>query len=166
MDLYRFYDKAGQLLYVGISLHAAVRAMDHRRDKTWWPLVSRIDVKHYRSKGWTKMLVLEQRAIETERPLFNVMMSGVRRRPVPLSLDAALAQVREQLPPPRLCVKVSELADLLGCDRNSVYNRINRGEIAALRFGGSVRVGVNEAARLVSELSCAALQAGYEDLDA
>ena len=37
--LYRFFDEAGTLLYVGISNDPDVRWSYHARQKDWWPKV-------------------------------------------------------------------------------------------------------------------------------
>lgn len=79
IDLYRFYDKAGDLLYVGISLSAAHRASQHRNDKGWWLEVVRMDVEHLPVTR-TKALRIELEAIATESPRYNVMGSIVSRR--------------------------------------------------------------------------------------
>jgi hypothetical protein len=70
-DLYRFYDADDRLLYVGISLHAAQRASEHRRDKPWWPDVARMNVEHLDGDRKTAEAA-ERRAIVNERPLHNV----------------------------------------------------------------------------------------------
>lgn len=69
-DLYRFYDHADRLLYVGISLHAAQRAAEHRADKQWWSDVARMDVEHLNSR--VEALEAELIAIRSERPIHNV----------------------------------------------------------------------------------------------
>jgi len=73
-DLYRFYDSNDRLLYVGISFHAATRASEHRRDKAWWPQVSRMTVEHLTTR--TAALAAEQAAIIRERPIHNVIHNG------------------------------------------------------------------------------------------
>lgn len=79
-DLYRFFDSAGQLLYVGISLSAAARASQHRAEKPWWGDVARMDVEHYDNR--TDAARAELTAIKTERPLHNVVGNpAARRRP-------------------------------------------------------------------------------------
>lgn len=43
MDLYRFFDDAGRLLYIGISVSAISRAGKHRQEKNWWHDVARME---------------------------------------------------------------------------------------------------------------------------
>lgn len=78
MDLYRFYDKDERLLYVGISLHAAQRASNHRMDKAWWSDVTRMDVQHLNVATRPEAEAIERRAITDERPLYNVTHNVVR----------------------------------------------------------------------------------------
>lgn len=76
IDLYRFYDKADQLLYIGISLSAAQRASQHRKTQGWWPLVARMEVEHLDvTRG--QIEALERAAIQNERPRYNVVHNGV-----------------------------------------------------------------------------------------
>lgn len=49
----------------------------------------------------------------------------------------------------RLALKVREAADALGVGRDAVYNAINRGEIRAIRFGGTLLVPQAELERLL-----------------
>ena len=70
-DLYRFYDGSGTLLYVGISLHAAQRASEHRKDKAWWPDVASMTIQHLPTRA--AALEAERVAIINERPLHNVV---------------------------------------------------------------------------------------------
>lgn len=75
MDLYRFYDSDERLLYLGISLHAAKRASEHRNGQTWWPRVARMDIEHLECTR-TEALTIEREAIKAERPLHNVVHNG------------------------------------------------------------------------------------------
>jgi hypothetical protein len=74
IDLYRFYSADGALLYVGISLHAAVRMMDHRRTQSWWLEVVQVTIEHLEVSRY-EALRLERRAIHRERPRYNVAAS-------------------------------------------------------------------------------------------
>lgn len=71
IDLYRFYDAKDQLLYIGISLHAAQRAGQHRADKDWWPDVAHMAIEHLDCERWEAERV-EREAIVREKPKHNV----------------------------------------------------------------------------------------------
>lgn len=68
--LYRFYDAAGALLYVGITLDPVARWRQHRDDKPWWTDVAHITVDTYPDRA--TVLDAERAAITRERPLHNV----------------------------------------------------------------------------------------------
>ena len=96
IDLYRFWDGQDRLLYVGISMHAAVRAMAHRSEKryTWWPLVCRMDVEHLDTDSRGEALAIEELAIKTERPLYNGTHNPVRAPlPPPRSMEGPIHTV-------------------------------------------------------------------------
>lgn len=70
-DLYRFYDAYDRLLYVGISLHAAQRASEHRGDKSWWPDVERMHVTHL-DVDRAEAHQIERQAILDDKPIHNI----------------------------------------------------------------------------------------------
>jgi hypothetical protein len=84
--LYRFYNEAGQLLYVGLTGNPGSRISQHRRGKAWWCEVARMEVEHCASRS--ALVEAETRAIGQERPLYNVQglkvpgsNSALARRP-------------------------------------------------------------------------------------
>jgi hypothetical protein len=75
-DLYRFYDTTDQLLYVGISIHAAQRAGQHRHASPWWSDAVRMEVERYPDRSSAEDA--ERRAIINEHPLHNVVHNRSR----------------------------------------------------------------------------------------
>lgn len=73
IDLYRFYDTNQRLLYIGISLNAATRAAQHRTEKPWWTDVAHMRIEHLDVTSRAEALDIERRAIQTERPLHNIV---------------------------------------------------------------------------------------------
>ena len=69
--LYRHFDAEGRLLYVGISLNAFSRLMQHRRDSAWFRQIASITVEWFPTRG--KAVDAERAAIQAERPLHNVI---------------------------------------------------------------------------------------------
>jgi prophage regulatory protein len=67
--LYRFFDDADNLLYVGISDKPAARRESHTRTE-WWPAVHRSTVEWV--AGRDEALRLEAHAIRDEKPLHNI----------------------------------------------------------------------------------------------
>jgi len=81
-DLYRMFDRAGRLLYVGISFNAGERATQHAESKPWWPQVDHIRIEHLtcdredalRKERWT---------IYEEKPLHNIQHNHARHHLTP-----------------------------------------------------------------------------------
>lgn len=68
--LYRHFDAAGTLLYVGVSLNALNRLLAHRRRAPWFWNIARIEVARYPTRQ--ESLDAERQAVQQERPLFNI----------------------------------------------------------------------------------------------
>lgn len=67
--LYRHYDTAGRLLYVGQTCDLIRRSQEHMRLAPWRHLIAHIEIERYRhleTVDWA-----ERRAVEVERPMFN-----------------------------------------------------------------------------------------------
>lgn len=67
--LYRFYDRADVLLYIGITADLGARIGQHRGEKPWWLEVARVDVEHHPNR--TAVLAAERAAIRDEKPVWN-----------------------------------------------------------------------------------------------
>lgn len=66
--IYRHFDAAGALLYIGISLSAVQRLAQHR-DKPWFDRIATVTVEPCENRA--DALARERDAIREERPLFN-----------------------------------------------------------------------------------------------
>lgn len=71
--LYRHYDAAGVLLYVGISLNAISRLNQHRKSP-WTNRIARVEISTYRNRA--SALRAEAWIIASELPLFNQRKRG------------------------------------------------------------------------------------------
>lgn len=67
--VYRMYDEADRLLYVGVSGDLPTRLNAHRSEKPWYTEVSRITLKHFPTRDGA--LDAETHAIAQEGPLYN-----------------------------------------------------------------------------------------------
>lgn len=67
--LYRMFDAAGQLLYVGLTNNPKGRFGNHRDTKDWWDQVSTIKVESFSSRE--ELIAAERTAIGAEKPLHN-----------------------------------------------------------------------------------------------
>jgi excinuclease UvrABC nuclease subunit len=70
-SLYRLYDSAGRLLYVGISHDVHSRIRTHRTDKHWGAEVADARLEVYPTRA--SALSAEANAIRRERPRYNVI---------------------------------------------------------------------------------------------
>lgn len=68
-DLYRHFNKDGDLLYVGISFRAIIRQSAHANAAPWWNEVTTITVERLPNRE--KALVAEKAAVENENPRYN-----------------------------------------------------------------------------------------------
>lgn len=70
--VYRFFNEAGALLYVGMSKAPSRRKWQHKRTAEWYSEIARQDVVWF--DDVIPASVEEQRAILAECPLYNRMM--------------------------------------------------------------------------------------------
>lgn len=70
--VYRFYDAAGDLLYVGLSMNFEGRVYKHRR-KPWWPDVARTEFAWFDDRETAQQA--ERNAIYYEHPIHNIVRS-------------------------------------------------------------------------------------------
>lgn len=73
--LYRFYDKDGRLLYVGVTDNIKDRWATHARTKAWWSDVASHTIDWFETRKMA--LAAEMRTIAVERPAHNIVyMAG------------------------------------------------------------------------------------------
>lgn len=79
-ELYRHFDAAGQLLYVGISSLSTVRLGQHRSRAPWFEQIATITIERFKTEESARNA--ERNAIAAERPQFNrtgVLKFGISR---------------------------------------------------------------------------------------
>lgn len=69
-SVYRYYDKSGFLIYVGITGRGTGRNAQHNRNAQWWPFVARQEVEHYATRHVAH--TREKSLIREFRPPFNI----------------------------------------------------------------------------------------------
>jgi GIY-YIG catalytic domain-containing protein len=74
--LYRIYDTAGDLLYVGISKDFGYRWKQHAKAQPWWPEVQRQTVEWHPDRPTAA--ASEVAAIEAEKPRYNITHAVIR----------------------------------------------------------------------------------------
>jgi hypothetical protein len=72
--VYHFYDRQGNLLYVGITNDLKRRWAQHAEEKPWWHLVARKESVKYPTREEAERVEAHQ--IRTLRPQFNRALNG------------------------------------------------------------------------------------------
>jgi len=75
--LYRLYDNAGALLYVGIAEHWPTRMKQHARERAWWEDVAEVRLERHHDRASAQ--VAEVIAIQAEGPKHNIAHARPRR---------------------------------------------------------------------------------------
>lgn len=70
-QVYRAFDVSGRLLYVGCSVDADARLVQHSKQADWWVFVDRIEREDFSSRD--DALAAEAGAIATEHPRWNMV---------------------------------------------------------------------------------------------
>lgn len=130
--LYRLFDAAGTLLYVGISSDPKVRWINHAGKKDWFPQVAATTFQWFDTRASAEAAEVE--AIKAERPLHNIIHNVARSAPA-----SRPKRLLPDLPPrdPRLVdlVSLHEAADIIGVTRQYAHRLVMRGELRGARAG-------------------------------
>lgn len=73
-SLYRYFNNAGELLYVGISINAIYRLGQHKENAEWFGFIDRIEIEKF--ENLKLALEAEKTAIQGEKPLYNIAHQG------------------------------------------------------------------------------------------
>lgn len=69
-QLYRYYDKDDNLLYVGMSSNALRRVKEHQKDKEWYWDIAKITIENFNMHY--ELVQAEKEAIAKEQPRYNI----------------------------------------------------------------------------------------------
>jgi hypothetical protein len=134
--VYRYYDAAGRLLYVGATGSGYYRAHGHARSgAAWWPLVARGEFEHFATMA--EAYSAELRQIVQLSPLFNRADNPQWQGP---------RAVREPDAPIR--PRVEQYLAQLGPDELA---RMTKGELADTMAAHGVDVSVRYAGQILDE---------------
>lgn len=100
ISVYRLYDAADSLLYVGITNRGFHRLHEHSKGKAWWSEVVRAEFEHHETRA--EALAHEAKAIQDETPRHNVYLpsgppgepQNIHRGPHPVNRTLAVGLVR------------------------------------------------------------------------
>lgn len=134
--VYRLFNDADVLLYVGISGNFGLRWQQHAQAKPWWPEVHHQTITWYDTREAADEA--ETKAIATERPLHNV--AKVPRRPAPTPAPSS----GDYLSTP-------QVAGMAGVSRTTVDREIQEGHLTAEKVGRIWVVDRAEAERWAAE---------------
>lgn len=134
--VYRLFNDADVLLYVGISKHFGARWTQHATQQPWWPEVHHQTITWYDSREAADDA--ETEAIAAEHPLHNV--AKVPRLPAPT-------------PAPKSgnYLSTPEVAELARISRATVDREIRDGHLAAEKVGRIWVVDQAEAERWAAQ---------------
>lgn len=77
-QLYRQFDSADVLLYIGVSHDVESRNKGHAADSSWWGDVARVTIENYATRR--EALAAERAAIKLEAPIHNVARGKPNRK--------------------------------------------------------------------------------------
>lgn len=76
--LYCFYNRGGELLYVGVAENPFARWSRHAKDKPWFGEVSRFETEWFPDRD--SVIAAERRAIKVESPKYNIIHNRLEVR--------------------------------------------------------------------------------------
>jgi hypothetical protein len=104
-SVYRYYDRSGVLIYVGVTSRGIARNREHNRSRPWWSYVTRQEVDHLPDRP--AALARERELIERYWPPFNTQHNPhaatirdeyERHGARPAAAESVRRQVRNSLP--------------------------------------------------------------------
>jgi hypothetical protein len=132
--LYRHYNAAAELLYVGISLNTFARLAGHRDHSAWFAEISHIKLDTFQTKE--AALEAEKIAIQKERPKFNIRHNWGA---APTKLTRNVGRYYNVT---GLFCSIDHACARWGCSRSALYDLLSAGKIRALTDGRWTRIVV------------------------
>jgi excinuclease UvrABC nuclease subunit len=113
--LYRHFDAAGELLYVGISLNAVYRLSQHKDHSAWFSSISNVTIETFPTRK--DALDAETTAIIKEKPKHNIKGKKAATREAMLEAHRVAQEAKELLTKKhvhfRPMYRLDEVADVL-----------------------------------------------------
>lgn len=147
--VYRLFDHAGRLLYIGMSGRAG-RRFDEHAMKNWWPLVSMITLEWHDTAAAAALA--ERQAIAAERPRYNVVGTPVaRKRAAKVAAGAPREAPEPKAEPPDVRDVLSDVLGIFGDAKGLHW------QIVAERLAGQFPARWDGVTRDVISAQCRAL---------
>lgn len=118
--VYRMFDHAGRLLYIGKSGRAG--RFDEHAVKRWFPLVSAITLEWHATHA--EAMLAEKRAIAAERPRYNIAGSPVAPKRAVRGKVAAVLPMAPPKPPNVLSDVLKVFGDAKGLHWQTIAERL------------------------------------------
>lgn len=125
--LYRHFDRKGNLLYVGRSLNAVKRLMEHRDHSHWFDEIARVEMQEFDTRE--AVLMAERKAIIAEKPRCNVHHKWVESRYRHEQIEASKKRLVERIVNFQTMYSVSEAAAELKIGETGIKRLIENGKI-------------------------------------
>lgn len=144
-ELYRHYNAADELLYVGISLASVARLMQHKRSSSWFGRVTKITIEHYPTR--TAALKAEQAAIKSEKPKHNISHAGPRPPPPKESVTRSRRDISDRIVSLKPVYSLYEVSTILGVSLTTMIQMTEDGDIGYIdlpkaRLNGREKRGI------------------------
>jgi len=145
-ELYRHYDEAGELLYVGISLSTIYRLAQHKHNSKWFSKIATIKISRYPTRE--AALKAERSAIKSEKPKHNVFYSE-QKAPVPKeSVTKSSQEISNRIVSLKPIYTLYDVANILGVSLTTMIKMTEDGDIGYIdlpksRVNGRIKRGVS-----------------------
>jgi len=132
--LYRHFDEAGELLYVGVTSRLPRRVREHQQHSPWWEKIARIEVKPYPDRQ--SVLEAERVAIENEKPKFNKRHNLPKRQVKEPEATASISgqNITGRLIQLRPVYTINEAAEATGVSRSVIAREIATGRLGSFNL--------------------------------
>jgi predicted GIY-YIG superfamily endonuclease len=143
--VYRVFDIADTLLYIGIAKNFGRRWEHHASVQPWWPEVARQTVEWHPDRDTAE--AIEKDAIKAEGPRYNKIHAVKPPRPP----KPERPKIVVMLTTPSRYRSTSQVAALADTTRYTVEREIARGNLAAEKVGAHWVIGEAEAERWAAQ---------------
>lgn len=145
-QLYRHFDEAHQLLYVGISLSTFARLSQHRFHSSWFAKIKSVEIEHFETRA--EAMAAEREAIKNESPMFNIAMKKTmaqieeERRQLGRQASVKDARIEEEKNAItryvgyQLAYEMDDLRGLLNMQRSELEHHANQGNLSFFEVEG------------------------------
>lgn len=140
--LYRHFNKANELLYVGISLNALNRLGQHKEHAHWFNDISDVRIEHFETREMA--LAAERDAVVKENPKHNINLRMSQKQIAAMQRTAAQQHAMEASKQEavrnhvvfRVCYSVDEVANILMMRKQEIQKHIDENRITVFYVQG------------------------------